>query len=347
MRSDSTSTTVVPQAAIAREDLAFRSIVQATADKSGKDFLRSLVKHLALALDVAYAFVAEFSGSPRRVQTVALWGPDGWLENIQYDLVDTPCEEVLKGSLCFHPQGVQDRFPRDAILTKIGASSFLGVPLRAASGETLGHLAVIDTKPLPPDSTLHSVFQIFADRARVELERLRADYVLERASRELEFRLKRTSHDLKLAHDELAALLEVNQSVARHLQRDELFAALAKCLRHVMPTDRFGIELPIDGGRLRAHLFAPLNDTPGVAQIKELPAGGTACHWVEQNQQWFVCSDRDEVRQRFPITFEVMSQEGMQSLCAMPLVSGRGSIGVLFFMAAKQAAYRELRPRAA
>jgi transcriptional regulator with GAF, ATPase, and Fis domain len=48
---------------------------------------------------------------------------------------------------------------------------------------------------------------------------------------------------------EAAALLEVNRAIGRHLDRDELFGALARCLRDVVPTQRFGIELPTDAAR--------------------------------------------------------------------------------------------------
>jgi formate hydrogenlyase transcriptional activator len=149
--------------------------------------------------------------------------------------------------------------------------------------------------------------------------------------------------ELGRLRDEQAALLEVNRAVARHLRRDELFATLAQCLRDLLPSDRFGIELPVDGNKLRAHVFAPRTATAAPAQVEELPAAGTACRWTEETRQWLVASSRDELRERFPVTFDVMKREGMQSLCAMPLVSDRGCLGVLFFMAAREAAYRDLR----
>ena len=44
-------------------ELAFRSVVEATSDRSGIEFLRQLVKSLAQSLGVDYAFVAEFAGA--------------------------------------------------------------------------------------------------------------------------------------------------------------------------------------------------------------------------------------------------------------------------------------------
>src|SRR5689334_17814881 len=173
-----------------RDELAYRSIVATTADAVGTEVLRDLVRQLATSLDVAYAFVAEFAGSPARVRTVAMWGRGAFQDDIEYDLDGTPCEEVARGGVCHHVDGVVERFPKDAPLVGMGARGYLGVPLVGLTGEVLGHLAVIDTKPMPADSPAITMIQLFADRARVELERLRADVVLRRAGRALEIRLE-------------------------------------------------------------------------------------------------------------------------------------------------------------
>src|SRR3989449_9866880 len=149
--------------------------------------------------------------------------------------------------------------------------------------------------------------------------------------------------ELGRLRDEQAALLEINRAVARHLHRDELFATLAQCLRDVLPSDRFGIELPVEGDKLRAHVLSTGNATTGPAQVEELPAAGTACRWTEETRQWLIASSREELRERFPVTFDVMKREGMQSVCAIPLLSSECCLGVLFFMAAREAAFQELR----
>src|SRR2546426_9576015 len=82
--------------------------------------------------------------------------------------------------------------------------------------------------------------------------------------------------ELGRLRDEQAALLEINRVVARHLHRDELFATLAECLRDLLPSDRFGIELPIDGDKLRAHVLSTRNAKSAPVQVEELPSAGGA-----------------------------------------------------------------------
>jgi formate hydrogenlyase transcriptional activator len=157
------------------EVAALRAIVAGTADSTGAAFFESLVTHLATVLDVPYTFVAEFAGSPLRARTLAYFKQGQIVENAEWDLAGTPCEDVVRGDLCHHPRGVQDRFPRDASIQRMGIESYLGVPLRAADGEVLGHLTVFDTRPMPAEPRLLFIFRIFAARAAAELDRLRVE----------------------------------------------------------------------------------------------------------------------------------------------------------------------------
>ena len=66
-----------------------RSLVEGTAADSGDEFFQSLVKHLATALGVRFAFVAEFAGPPGRVRTLAFWSGGSVLH------VDDPLETAV------------------------------------------------------------------------------------------------------------------------------------------------------------------------------------------------------------------------------------------------------------
>ena len=326
-------------------ELAFRAVAEATGDKAGIEFLRHLVKHLAQSLGVAYAFVAEFAGAEDLVKTVAFWSRDDWRANVEYRLSGTPCQRVVAGDLCLYRDGVQQLFPEDADLVALGARSYLGVPLRAANGRTLGHLAALDIAPMSEDPRGVMIFQVFANRARVELERLHAEALLRHALGDLEIRLETTRQDLSttqqsldLAFGELQALLEINQSSTRHLRRDDLFAELARCVRPLLPCERFGIEVPTGPETLRVHVLAMDQPASG-PMIEEFPSAGTACRWAQENRRWYVAGSREEFRQRFPMTHVVMEREGMESLCALPLLREERSFGALFFMSTRRDAY--------
>jgi PAS domain S-box-containing protein len=165
------------------EIAALRAIVEGTARATGEAFFQSLVRHLASAIGVGYAFVAEFAGVTTRVRTIAYWGPGGLQPNIEFELDGTPCEDVVRGSLCHHPSGVREKFPRDQALIDLGVESYLGVPLLDGEGNVLGHLAVFDGRPMSPEPRRLFIFRIFATRAAVELERLRVEQRLVESER--------------------------------------------------------------------------------------------------------------------------------------------------------------------
>ncbi len=317
-------TTLSQNDGMQRSDELLRAIIQGTSAVTGTDFFRSLVRHLAHGLRVRWGFVAECLPD-LRARSLAFWQDNDFGEDFEYALAGTPCMEVAQGRVCHVPDRLAELFPEDRGMIDMGTMSYLGVPLINSEKRVIGHLVVFDDKPMPADTLALSVMETFANRAGVELERLRA------------------FEHLKALDAERAALLNVNRAVSRHLERDELFGTLATCLRTLFETDRFGIELPIEGNRLQGHLLTP-NDAPAGSvptRIKILPREGTACDWVLQNRQWLMAGSREELS-RFALTCEVMTHEGMESLCAVPLVSGGLARGVMYFMAARRDAYVRL-----
>jgi PAS domain S-box-containing protein len=162
---------------------AFRAIAEGTAHGTGQEFFRSLVRHLASAIDVHYAVVAEPADVPTRVRTIAFWARDRIADNMEYDLAGTPCDAVARGGFCHIPRGVRDRFPRAKPLVDLGIESYLGVPFLASGGAVLGHLAVFDERPLLAEPRRLFILRTFAARATTERERMRAEGRLQESER--------------------------------------------------------------------------------------------------------------------------------------------------------------------
>jgi PAS domain S-box-containing protein len=154
---------------------ALRAVVEGTAAGTGEEFFRSLVRHLAEAIGVHFAVVAEFPKAPPHVRTLAFWEHDGFGGNFEYDFTGTPCAEVVRHGLVHYPTGVSRLFPRAAPLVNRDIDSYLAVPFQDGAGNILGHLAVFDERPMPAEPRRLFFFQIFAARATAELRRLRAE----------------------------------------------------------------------------------------------------------------------------------------------------------------------------
>jgi PAS domain S-box-containing protein len=160
---------------------ALRILAEGTAQATGAEFFRALVGNLAAVIDVHYAFVAEFTDDRSRVRTLAYWKSDRIVDNVEYALEGTPCQDVVRGGLCHHPRQVSRLFPLDAPLAEMGIESYLGVPLVDPDRNVLGHLAVFDERPMPDEPRRLYLFEIFAARAAAELLRMRMERQIRRS----------------------------------------------------------------------------------------------------------------------------------------------------------------------
>ena len=154
---------------------ALRAVVEGTARGTGQEFFQSLVRHLAEAIDVHYAVVAEFPKAPPHVRTLAFWACNRIADNFEYDFTGTPCADIVRGGLVHHPTGVSRLFPQATPLVERHIDSYMGVPFLDGEGNILGHLAVFDERPMPAEPRRLSIFRIFAARATAERERMRAE----------------------------------------------------------------------------------------------------------------------------------------------------------------------------
>jgi PAS domain S-box-containing protein len=177
--------------------------LQALAETGMEDedhILRFIVRELARALQVRYAFVARIKpDSPDFAQTLAIWTGQEYGENFTYELSGAPCKNVVEQGDCFYPEDVTSLFPDHLILRDLGVESYWGTPLRDRNGEVLGLLVAMDTKPLTEHAWCLSLLQSFALRAAQEISR---DREVKELSVKLQERIK-----------ELQALLGVVQLV--------------------------------------------------------------------------------------------------------------------------------------
>ena len=162
-----------------RDDLrALRAVVEGTAAGIGREFFRSLVRHLAEAIDVPYATVCEFQDPPQG-RVLAIWERDHIIDDLEFDFTTSPAAEVLRSGLAYFPTGVSQRFPGHAFLYDRAVDAYMAVPFHDHGGHALGLLSVFDERPMPEEPRRLFILRIFAARVAAEFERLRAEQRLQ------------------------------------------------------------------------------------------------------------------------------------------------------------------------
>jgi PAS domain S-box-containing protein len=152
------------------------TILRGTARETGEGFFRALVENLARATATRGAWVTEYLPDSRRLRALAFRLDDAWIPSYEHPIDGTPCQVAIDGRRMVHiPDRVLELFPQEVDLRQMGAVSYMGVPLTDVDGGVLGHMAVMDRKPMPPMPETLALFEIFAARAAAELQRLRAE----------------------------------------------------------------------------------------------------------------------------------------------------------------------------
>jgi len=156
------------------ESAALRSILEGTAKETGESFFVALVENLAKALNTHGAWVTEYHQERRRLRALAFWMDGGWVKDYEVDITGSPCERVIDSAQLVHfPDRLIQLFPDRPEVKESGLASYMGMPLLDNDQKILGHLAVVDRRPMPPEPRVLALFRIFAARAAAELRRMR------------------------------------------------------------------------------------------------------------------------------------------------------------------------------
>jgi len=307
-----------------------REVAAGTAAAVGDSFFRELVLHLSRAMDVRIAFVTECVGpAPRSVRALAFIDNGQYLDDVAYELEGTPCMHVIQGSVCFYPDRLEQHFPKEA-----GLTSYLGVPMYGVNGAVVGHLAVVDDKPMENRGDNETLLQIFAVRAGAELERQRAQAEAERSQRILAERERLASigefasmiaHEIRSPLSTIALALDYLQGDSlsekamkrirlASLEKDRLQSLLSEILLFAKP--HVLRREPIDLDTLIRDTIRSQDEAPE-AERREIEYQGPG-------QPVYASGDRDKLMQvlinLLSNARQAISQEErvILALCAMP-----------------------------
>ena len=134
------------------------------------------------------------------------------------------------------------------------------------------------------------------------------------------------------------ALLQVSEYITLHRDLQDLFRSLSALLQPLVRFDFICLTLPdLPRNVVRVHVLEsslPTRVQPGF----EIPMAEGARHLVWENQQPLVISHLAQDA-RFPILSAILIQDGVQSLCILPLKTAHRRVGAMAFGSIQAGAY--------
>lgn len=301
---------LIPSADI-DENATLRRLMEGTALSTGEAFFKALAKNLAQALGVHGAWVTEYMEEQGRLRALAFWLDGGWVEEYEYDIAGTPCEPVIECQSLIHiPSEVIRLFPKDPDLPGMGAVSYMGVPLKDVDRRVLGHLAVLDDKPMPAQPRLTAIFHIFAARAATELQRMRATRQLEQQEARLS-RLFRGTMDGIVELDGGWRITQANPEACRLLGGAETATLAGMDFRAFISPERSetlagAIRELAEEGEGRPYRWLPGGFACNSLDGQSFPAEASLSKYLAKDRPYYILVIRDS-RERLAAEAQIQS----------------------------------------
>ncbi|MFK7908093.1 MAG: PAS domain S-box protein [Chitinophagales bacterium] len=182
-----------------KENNVLFNILYEIALAHGDGFFDTVVESISKNLGIKYVLIGEFSREVYRVRAKSLWAGEALVKEYEYAVKDTPCEHVINSEgIKIFQDNVQSRFPEDLDLVEWELESYMGVPLFNEQKQIIGHLAILDTKPIKNIHLLETVLKTCASRLEAELSRAITDELIKKREQENKLKTQQLAHSVSL-----------------------------------------------------------------------------------------------------------------------------------------------------
>jgi len=249
-----------------------------------------------------------------------------------FPLAETPASLILATRRPYYSPDLEQetRFPAVSdMLRRHGIRSYCILPLSTAR-TILGGLHFGSFRPDAYSEEDIEFMQLVARQAAAVLESVLSHESSAAAQREL-----------ATERDHLRLLLRVSSAVADKLDTRELFSAISVCLREALNVEyasltlfdaenhclrRHSLDFPGGGGILQENAVIPIDNTAvGEAFSKAVP----------------ITARRADIERMPPEVAEGLLKEGLNFVCAVPLISRKRVLGTLNVASRREDAFNE------
>jgi len=195
---------------IEESEIALKKIIKSTFGKSGQDFLDNMCLCLNQITQSDYTYIAE-SINKNIINTLSYYCQGTKIENVTYELSDTPCEKVFNKQSQVFGHDVTKLFPKDKLLKKLGIKAYAGTPVFNHSGHAIGIIVSLFKNAVNDSSFINSIVEICSTSVGSEIERTKSELKIRESERTLKAVFD-NEPTMMLLLDEDANILSMNKA---------------------------------------------------------------------------------------------------------------------------------------
>jgi len=147
----------------------------ASITSTGQDFFEAAIRALSAGLGCRWGGVGILIADEKRIQVIAYCDAGDMRAPFIYDLAESPCLQAYENSgqnlHILIPDDLANKFPNDPHLEEKQARSYRAEIFRGSNGEPLGHVFLINDKPMPDDPRDRAFFRLISQRIGAEVNR--------------------------------------------------------------------------------------------------------------------------------------------------------------------------------
>jgi len=174
----------------------------------GSDFIHNMTEALAQAVDADLCLIAKINETLTIANTISFYMHGQHVENCQYKLKGTPCQDVACGKVSMYPENVVYLFPEDLMLAEMEIEAYVGASLEDENGKVIGIVVALFHKKLDEPEAIHKLYTLFSSRIALEIDRMEKTRLLELLNKELEDRVQQRTSELRIINKELQETID-------------------------------------------------------------------------------------------------------------------------------------------
>ncbi len=152
------------------------NIAKSVSSVYGENSASQLISDIIRILPVDYAYFGELvPDDPSRVRTISFYKDGVEMPGFEYDLQGSPCVNVVGTKTCIYNGSVQEEFPDDKGLKKMGVVSYVGMPVNDSAMKPIGLLVIMSRTPLENVAAIVDSLRIFTNRLSSEWQHQQID----------------------------------------------------------------------------------------------------------------------------------------------------------------------------